>query len=160
MIVLNNIALFNGHADYFCGDACVVFADGRSVYAGPPDGSPPLGGNARVIDGQGHFVMPGMVESHAHLSYTNNGPLELDKSPVEEVVIKTIQNARVMLGSGFTSAISFGSVHRVDAFLKRGIESGDVLGPRLLAGGRDIGSTGSNADLHPDYAQLKIDGYR
>ena len=84
--------------------------------------------------------------------------LELDKSPVEEVVIKTIHNARVMLGSGFTSAISFGSVHRVDAFLKRGIECGDVLGPRLLAGGRDIGSTGSNADLHPDYAQLKIDG--
>lgn len=158
MIVLNNIALFNGHADHFCGDACVAFTDGRIIYAGPREGSPSLGDEAQVIDGQGHFVMPGMVESHAHLSYTNNGPLELDKSPVEEVVIKTIHNARVMLGSGFTSAISFGSVHRVDAFLKRGIECGDVLGPRLLAGGRDIGSTGSNADLHPDYAQLKIDG--
>ena len=158
MIVLNNIALFNGHADHFCGDACVIFADGRIVYAGPRDGSPSLDGDTQVIDGRSHFVMPGMVESHAHLSYTNNGPLELDKSPVEEVVIKTIHNAKVMLGSGFTSAISFGSVHRVDAFLKRGIECGDVLGPRLLAGGRDIGSTGSNADLHPDYAQLKIDG--
>ena len=158
MILLNNIALFNGHAGHFCGDACVAFADGRIIYAGPRDGSPSLDDETQVIDGQGHFVMPGMVESHAHLSYTNNGPLELDKSPVEEVVIKTIHNARVMLGSGFTSAISFGSVHRVDAFLKRGIECGDVLGPRLLAGGRDIGSTGSNADLHPDYAQLKIDG--
>ena len=158
MIVLNNIALFNGHADHFCGDACVAFTDGRIIYAGPREGSPSLDDGAQVIDGQGHFVMPGMVESHAHLSYTNNGPLELDKSPVEEVMIKTIHNARVMLGSGFTSAISFGSVHRVDAFLKRGIESGEVLGPRLLAGGRDIGSTGSNADLHPDYAQLKIDG--
>lgn len=158
MIVLNNIALFNGHADHFCGDACVAFTDGRIIYAGPREGSPSLDDAAQVIDGHGHFVMPGMVESHAHLSYTNNGPLELDKSPVEEVVIKTIHNARVMLGSGFTSAISFGSVHRVDAFLKRGIECGDVLGPRLLAGGRDIGSTGSNADLHPDYAQLKIDG--
>ena len=158
MIVLSNIALFNGHADHFCGDACVAFTDGRIIYAGPREGSPSLDDGAQVIDGHGHFVMPGMVESHAHLSYTNNGPLELDKSPVEEVVIKTIHNARVMLGSGFTSAISFGSVHRVDAFLKRGIECGDVLGPRLLAGGRDIGSTGSNADLHPDYAQLKIDG--
>jgi|TARA_B100000085_G_scaffold252427_1_gene250172 imidazolonepropionase-like amidohydrolase len=158
VIVLNNIALFNGHADHFCGDACVAFTDGRIIYAGPREGSPSLDDGAQVIDGHGHFVMPGMVESHAHLSYTNNGPLELDKSPVEEVVIKTIHNARVMLGSGFTSAISFGSVHRVDAFLKRGIECGDVLGPRLLAGGRDIGSTGSNADLHPDYAQLKIDG--
>ena len=158
MIVLNNIVLFNGHAEHFCDDACVAFADGRIIYAGPREGSPSVDDGAQVIDGQGHFVMPGMVESHAHLSYTNNGPLELDKSPVEEVVIKTIHNARVMLGSGFTSAISFGSVHRVDAFLKRGIECGDVLGPRLLAGGRDIGSTGSNADLHPDYAQLKIDG--
>ena len=158
MISLTNIRLFNGHADYFCSDATVVYEDGYVLYAGPSEGSPALHEQAQVIDGNGHFVMPGMVESHAHLSYTNNGPLELDKSPVEEVVIKTIQNARIMLGSGFTSAISFGSVHRVDAFLKRGIECGDVLGPRLLAGGRDIGSTGSNADLHPDYAQLKIDG--
>ena len=158
MIALNNVRLFNGHADYFCPDATVVYQDGAVVYAGPSEGCPDLDGETQIIDGHDHFVMPGMVESHAHLSYTNNGPLELDKSPVEEVVIKTIQNARIMLGSGFTSAISFGSVHRVDAFLKRGIECGDVLGPRLLAGGRDIGSTGSNADLHPDYAQLKIDG--
>ena len=134
MISLNNIRLFNGHADHFCPDAIVVVTDGKILYAGPSEGSPIPSEQAQVIDGKGHFVMPGMVESHAHLSYTNNGPLELDKSPVEEVVIKTIHNARVMLGSGFTSAISFGSVHRVDAFLKRGIESGEVLGPRLLAG--------------------------
>ena len=158
MIALQNVKLFNGHADYFCNDATVIIEGNAVHYAGPSAATPALEPQTRVIDGRGHFVMPGMVESHAHLSYTNNGPLELDKSPVEEVVIKTIHNARVMLGSGFTSAISFGSVHRVDAFLKRGIESGEVLGPRLLAGGRDIGSTGSNADLHPDYAQLKIDG--
>ena len=158
MIALQNVKLFNGHADYFCNDATVIIEGNVVHYAGPSAATPALEPQTRVIDGRGHFVMPGMVESHAHLSYTNNGPLELDKSPVEEVVIKTIHNARVMLGSGFTSAISFGSVHRVDAFLKRGIESGEALGPRLLAGGRDIGSTGSNADLHPDYAQLKIDG--
>jgi imidazolonepropionase-like amidohydrolase len=158
VIALQNVSLFNGHADYFCADAMVIIEGQCIRYAGPSEASPALSEDAQVIDGQGHFVMPGMVESHAHLSYTNNGPLELDKSPVEEVMIKTIHNARIMLGSGFTSAISFGSVHRVDAFLKRGIECGEVIGPRLLAGGRDIGSTGSNADLHPDYAQLKIDG--
>ncbi len=158
MITLHNICLFNGHADQFCQDAAVVFNGNEIVYAGPAKQRPVIEDDAQMIDGRGCFVMPGMVESHAHLSYTNNGPLELDKAPVEEVMIKTIQNARVMLGSGFTSAISFGSVHRVDAFLKQGIECGNVLGPRLLAGGRDIGSTGSNADLHPDYAQLKIDG--
>ena len=78
----------------------MVYQDGAVVYAGPSEGCPDLDGETQIIDGHGHFVMPGMVESHAHLSYTNNGPLELDKSPVEEVVIKTIQNARIMLGSG------------------------------------------------------------
>ncbi|GIR69331.1 MAG: hypothetical protein CM15mP74_05820 [Halieaceae bacterium] len=100
MISLNNIRLFNGHADHFCPDAIVVVTDGKILYAGPSEGSPIPSEQAQVIDGKGHFVMPGMVESHAHLSYTNNGPLELDKSPVEEVMIKTIHNARVMLGLG------------------------------------------------------------
>lgn len=135
MITLHNISLFNGHADHFCPDAAVVFDDKNIVYAGPAQQNPVTEDPSHLVDGKGCFVMPGMVESHAHLSYTNNGPLELDKSPVEEVMIKTIQNARVMLGSGFTSAISFGSVHRVDAFLKQGIECGNVLGPRLLAEG-------------------------
>ena len=158
MIILENIALFRGFADEFFERGYVLFDGERIVEAGPEDAKPEVGIDTFVVDGKGTFVMPGMVEAHAHLSYTNNGPLELDKSPVEEVMIKTIINARTMLGSGFTSAIGFGSVHRVDAFLKAGIECGDIVGPRLLAGGRDIGSTGSNADLHPDYAQLKIDG--
>ena len=110
MIALQNVSLFNGHADYFCADAMVVIEGQCIRYAGPSEASPALSEDAQVIDGQGHFVMPGMVESHAHLSYTNNGPLELDKSPVEEVMIKTIHNARIMLGSGFTSAISFGMI--------------------------------------------------
>ena len=83
MIALTNISLFNGHADHFCEDASVIFADGEIIYAGPNEGSPAVHEEAQVIDGMGHFVMPGMVESHAHLSYINNGPLELDKSPVE-----------------------------------------------------------------------------
>ena len=82
--------------------------------------------------------MPGMTESHAHISYSNNGPLELDKTPVEEAMLHSIDNARLMLGSGFTSAISFGSVHRIDVFLRNGIDNGWIPGPRLAASGRDV----------------------
>ena len=76
VIALNNVRLFNGHADYFCPDATVVYQDGAVVYAGPSEGCPDLDGETQIIDGHSHFVMPGMVESHAHLSYTNNGPLD------------------------------------------------------------------------------------
>ncbi len=112
----------------------------------------------RRVDLAGRFVMPGMTESHAHISYSNNGPKELDKTPVEEAMVNSVANARLMLGSGFTSAISFGSVHRIDVFLRNAINRGDIPGPRLAASGRDVGATGGNADLHPDYFKPQTEG--
>jgi imidazolonepropionase-like amidohydrolase len=157
-MLLNNARLFAGTDEELIEDAA-IWIDGRTVrYAGPASNLPAVPDDVARIDLGGQFVMPGMTEGHAHLSYTNNGPGELDKSPVEEVMMDSVDNARVMLGSGFTSAISFGSVHRVDVFLRDAINKGQVPGPRLLASGRDIGATSSNADLHPDYAKLQIDG--
>jgi imidazolonepropionase-like amidohydrolase len=157
-MLLNNARLFAGVDAELIEDAA-IWIDGRTVrYAGPATDLPEVPEDVTRIDLGGQFVMPGMTESHAHLSYTNNGPDELDKSPVEQVMMDSVDNARVMLGSGFTSAISFGSVHRVDVFLRDAINKGQFPGPRLLASGRDVGATSSNADLHPDYAKLQIDG--
>jgi imidazolonepropionase-like amidohydrolase len=73
-------------------------------------------------------------------------------------MLNSIENARLMLGSGFTSAISFGSVHRIDVFLRDGINRGRIPGPRLAASGRDLGATGSNADTHKDWFKPQIEG--
>ena len=157
-MLITNIRLFDGTDDKLIEDASILIEDNLIRCAGPSKDMKDVPDNVKSINGNGLFVMPGMVESHAHISYTNNGPQELDKTPVEEAMIKTVDNARIMLGSGFTSAISFGSVHRIDVFLRDAINAGQIPGPRLLAGGRDLGATGSNADLYPDYAQLAIDG--
>lgn len=157
-MLLTNARLFAGVDEAVTEDAA-IWIDGRNVrYAGRAADMPTVPDDVQRIDLGGQFVMPGMTESHAHLSYTNNGPGDLDKSPVEEAMIDSITNARVMLGSGFTGAISFGSVHRIDVFLRDAINAGKIPGPRLQASGRDVGATSSNADLHPDYAKLQIEG--
>lgn len=157
-MLLTNARLFAGVDEELIEDAA-IWIDGRKVrYAGRVADMPSVSDDVQRIDLSGQFVMPGMTESHAHLSYTNNGPGELDKSPVEQAMMDSVANARVMLGSGFTSAISFGSVHRIDVFLRDAINKGQIPGPRLLASGRDVGATASNADLHPDYAKLQIEG--
>ena len=157
-MLLTNARLFAGADDEVIADAA-IWVDGRRIrYAGPSVDLPTVPDDVQRFDLGGQFVMPGMTESHAHLSYTNNGPGDLDKSPVEQAMIDSVANARVMLGSGFTSAISFGSVHRIDVFLRDAINAGRIPGPRLEASGRDVGATSSNADLHPDYAKLQIDG--
>ena len=136
--IFSNLNLFKGDSNTLCEDAS-IWVDGNIIkYAGPSSEFTNTSHNIERVDLGGKTVIPGMTESHAHISYTNNGPLELDKTPIEEAMIKTVENARIMLGSGFTSAISFGSVHRIDVFLRDAINNGQIAGPRLLAGGRDI----------------------
>ena len=156
--LLTNAKLFNGVDGEVIEDGCLWWEDGVIRFAGPSGDLRGAPEGARRIDLGGRFLMPGMTESHAHISYTNNGPTELDKTPVEEAMLHSVANARLMLGAGFTSAISFGSVHRIDVHLKRGIEQGHIPGPRLVASGRDVGATSSNADLHPDHARPQMEG--
>ena len=156
--VLTNARLFSGVDGEVIEGASLWWEDGVIRFVGPSGDLSGVPDGAWRIDLGGKFLMPGMTESHAHISYTNNGPTELDKTPVEEAMLHSVANARLMLGAGFTSAISFGSVHRIDVHLKQGIEQGHIPGPRLVASGRDVGATSSNADLHPDHARPQMEG--
>jgi imidazolonepropionase-like amidohydrolase len=157
-ILFTNCRLFTGVNEEAISDGS-VWVEGNIIrYAGRTSELGSLPDGVRRVDLRGQFVMPGMTESHAHISYTNNGPGDLDKTPVEQAMIWSVDNARLMLGSGFTSAISFGSVHRIDVSLRDAIEKGYIVGPRICASGRDIGATSSNADLHPDYAKPQMEG--
>jgi imidazolonepropionase-like amidohydrolase len=44
----------------------VLVAEGRIAAIGPAD-SLPIPDGARIIDGRGHWLMPGLAEMHAHL---------------------------------------------------------------------------------------------
>jgi len=157
-LLFTNARLFTAVDDEVIADGA-IWVDGNTVrFAGPAGDLGDLPDGVQHVNLGGQFVMPGMTESHAHLSYTNNGPSELDKTPVEDAMVQTMRNARVMLGAGFTSAISFGSVHRIDVYLRDAINKGQTPGPRLMASGRDVGATASNADLHPDYAKPQMEG--
>jgi imidazolonepropionase-like amidohydrolase len=137
--------LFTGVDGEVVDDGTVVVDGGTVAYAGPTVDAPPAD-DATVVDVGGRFVMPGMTESHVHLAYANAAPTRLNSSPVQIAMLDAVDNARVLLGSGFTAAISFGAAQGTDVPLRDAIDAGRVPGPRLLANDRDVGSTGSNAD--------------
>lgn len=157
-VVLTNARVFDGTGEEPIDNGCVWVSGQHIKRVGPASVAGEAPPDVPRVDLRGRFVMPGMTESHSHLSYDHNGPTELDKTPVEQAMIHTVANARIMLASGFTSAISFGSVHRIDVFLRNAINRGTIPGPRLCASGRDLGGTGSNADTHKDYFKPQIEG--
>jgi len=152
--LITNVRIFDGSGrDPFAG---AVRVEGNRITAVAPatTTAPPQNGSL-VIDGGGGTLMPGLIESHAHLGFADIMSHELTRLPPEEHMLVTVRNARLMLDCGYTSAFSAASPKpRLDVVLKREIEAGRVPGPRLLANGPEITVTGGLGDsnlLHLPY---------
>lgn len=143
--LITNCRLFTGVDESVVDDGVVVIEGEHIAFAGAASQAPDSD-DAEVIDVGAKFVMPGMTESHVHLSYANAHPSQLDRQPTPVAMLDAVDNARTLLSMGFTSAISFGSAQGIDVHLRDAINSGRIPGPRLAASERDLGSTGSNAD--------------
>ena len=155
--VLSNLRLFTGVDGTVIDDGAVVVSGNRIEFAGALADLPAEFEHTDRHDLGRAFVMPGMTESHLHISYNNAHPQLLNTSPVPIAMLDAIENARRVLGAGFTSAISFGSAQGIDLPLQTAINAGRVPGPRLRASDRDLGSTGSNADAAgPETKGIKI----
>ena len=157
--VLTNARLFAAVDESVIDNAAVWMEAGKIRYAGPaaqlpadaPDAQAP---DAQIEDVAGKFVMPGMTEGHAHLSFADSSPFAIGDVSVEEATITAVNNAKLMLRSGFTSAVSFGSTHSIDVALRAAIANGKIDGPRLLAAGQDLGATASNVDSPGALSQI------
>ena len=152
--VFSNARLFTATDESVIEAAAVWIADGRILFAGPGDQLPPTPADTEVSDLDGRFVMPGMTETHAHLSFADASPFAIGQTSVEQATITAVNNARLMLQSGFTSAVSFGSTYCIDVALRDAINQGQIVGPRLLAAGRDLGATASNIDSGGGLSQI------
>ena len=124
-------------------------------------GAIPVAAGTEIIDAQGLWLMPGLVEGHAHLSFcgaTKN--TDLGDIPPEEHVLATMHNARTLIEHGFTSAFSAASAKlRLDVVVRNEINAGRIPGPRLRAAGPEITVTAGLGDenrAHMDRASFGI----
>ena len=151
--LITNVRVFDGSGREPFGGS--VRVEGNRIVEVTPASAPLVPNGSTVIDGRGGTLMPGLVESHAHLGFADMMSYELTRLPPEEHMLVTVRNARLMLDCGYTSAFSAASPKpRLDVVLKREIEGGRVPGPRLLANGPEITVTGGLGDtnqLHVPY---------
>lgn len=138
-----NVNIFDGSGtDLFAGE---VLVEGRFITAVTTSGEPLARSDCTVIDGNGATLMPGMVESHAHLTWPSSveSMINTMKLPLEHHALVTAQNARITLDYGYTSAYSAGSLcESLEPTLRDMINAGYMPGPRLRASALEKGMEG------------------
>ena len=122
-----------------------VIVEGERIEAVHRGEAPAAAAADQIIDGGDRTLMPGLVESHAHLTWPSSVERVVNamKLPPEEHLLVTAQNARITLDHGFTSAYSAGSLgERFEPALRDRIEAGGLPGPRLRASALEKGAEG------------------
>ena len=139
-------------ATYWDGESedvrpCDIVCDGAVIHAVHPAGQAPRPGADDVdLDLSGAYLMPGMIDSHAHLVWSSSqDPAEVVESDGEQLtVLRAAEHAREHLAAGVTTVVDLGSNWDVAIAVARAIDSGMCDGPSVVAAGRTVIMTGGH----------------
>ncbi|HYE76021.1 MAG TPA: amidohydrolase family protein, partial [Blastocatellia bacterium] len=135
-----------------------IMIEGERITAVGPNVTVPAG--AEVIDLKTMTVLPGLIDSHTHLTHEPGGGLAALTRSVPRQTLIGAKNARITLMAGFTTVRNVGADGYSDIALRDAINAGDVPGPRIVASGPSLGITGGHCDDNylPWEYQHKADG--
>jgi imidazolonepropionase-like amidohydrolase len=124
-----------------------VVVDAGKIVAIEPGFRDPAAGD-RVIDLRQGTLLPGLFDMHVHLTSEYSKRAEIDAYKLNEgdVAINGVVYAERTLLAGFTTVRDLGDEYRASIPLRNAINAGKVAGPRIIAAGKAIGTTGGHAD--------------
>ncbi len=131
-LIIRGVTIINGVSDRPIEDATVVVVGGKISVVGPSS-EIIISDGAEIIDGTGRFLIPGLWDTHAHLSYWGEDALEM------------------LVITGVTSIRELGGDADLIEKWKNEIASGVRLGPSMIWCGPYV--EGANA---PDEYRVKV----
>ena len=147
-VVLRAARVIDGTGAAPIANGEVVVTDDHIVAVRRQGTAPPSG--ARVVDLGDATLLPGFIDAHVHIIGRALGQPGADEAAVHDypgfAAIVGVENARRTLMAGFTSIRVLGAPDFMDVALRKAIDEGWAIGPRMQVAGHAIGITGGHCD--------------
>ncbi|WP_288344969.1 amidohydrolase family protein [uncultured Pseudoalteromonas sp.] len=107
--------------------------------------------DADIIDLKNQMVLPGLIDMHVHVTFERDAkrnPHQWTTEYEADYALRSLKYLQRTVDAGFTSVRDLGSSYQVIFPLKRAVERGDIVGPRIFAAGDMITPTGGHGDMH------------
>lgn len=155
-LILNNVTLFDGTGAPPRPQMRVEVEGNRITVVGPAlsPGRRPEGAN--LIDLDGAFLLPGLIDLHVHLVWSGGtDPVKTTREDGHDMtLIRAVENARRSLMAGITTVRDLGSMNDMALTVAKAVDRGVVPGPRIIASGQTLIMTGG----HDPFWGLMVDG--
>jgi imidazolonepropionase-like amidohydrolase len=144
-VAFRDVKVFDGKSDKRVERTTVLVVGNRIKRIG---GAIAIPENAIVIDGGGRTLMPGLIDAHWHAMLVRPTPTEALTWDVGYANLLAGAEATDTLMRGFTTVRDMGG----PVFgLKRAIDEGVVVGPRIYPSGAMITVTGGHGDFRQSF---------
>jgi imidazolonepropionase-like amidohydrolase len=159
MIILRNVKkLYDGSS---AGPDAVhedmdVFLDGGLVHAVEPhDAELSIGESHTAVDASEYTVVPGLIDCHGHVTALGLSPADMALMNTQAAILYVEKILYKTLVDGGTTTVR--DVGGATAFMKRSVDEGLIIGPRLRISICMLSTTGGHADFRgPDRCHATV----
>ena len=146
--LFQNVRIFNGTAATLSAPSSVlVLGNTIERISTSPIAADSVPG-ARVIEGNGRTLMPGLIDAHWHAFMAGTPAMLVATAPTDYLHLLASRQAGRTLLQGFTTVRDLGG----PVFgLKRAIDEGVIAGPRIYPSGAMISQTAGHGDFRASH---------
>ena len=148
-VALRAARLIDGTGAGAITNGVVVVTDDKIVAAGK-QGVVTIPAGAKLVDLGDVTLLPGFVDAHTHIIGRELADPQANDAAVRDYqatgAIIGVANAQKTLLAGFTTIRNVGAPDFDDMALRKAVNEGNVIGPRMQNAGHAIGITGGHCD--------------
>jgi len=143
-VAITGATILDGTGGEPVSEQTILWETGVISWIGPD--SEAILDHALLIQADGGTVLPGLIDSHVHISLapTLTGIYDIAEEPIERSLIRAANGAGLLLRAGITTARDAGSRGGVAIDVAAAQRDGDLAGARILAAGRGLTPPGGH----------------